>query len=279
MTLIKSCLVNLPTYYLSLFEIPKGVAKRLEKIQRDFLWEGNGNLRKIHLVKWVEVRDLRENGGLGIYSIRDRNHALLTKWLWRFASEEKALWRKVSTARYGVDDPGEWRLGNRAARDGSSVVKPLMKIGNEGGKIREMFLRGIRLHVGNRLRVLFWKDIWVGERPLMEVFPRLFRVAINKEAMVSEYYREANGSHQWIIPFRRTLQDFEVASHQALLGILRDVRLWIEEKDKWIWSFEPVGSFSVKSIFWSAYAVSSDSSPNCNLAWNNKIPLRIQFFL
>lgn len=37
LTLIKLCLVNLPTYYLSLFEIQKGVAKRLEKIQRDFL--------------------------------------------------------------------------------------------------------------------------------------------------------------------------------------------------------------------------------------------------
>jgi hypothetical protein len=36
-TLIKSTLPNLPTYFLSLFLIPVGVAQRLEKIQRDFL--------------------------------------------------------------------------------------------------------------------------------------------------------------------------------------------------------------------------------------------------
>ena len=41
-TLIKSTLSNLPTYFLSLFPIPVGVARRLEKLQRDFLWSGLG---------------------------------------------------------------------------------------------------------------------------------------------------------------------------------------------------------------------------------------------
>jgi hypothetical protein len=42
LTLIKSTLSNIPTYYLSLFQIPVRVAKRLEKIQRDFLWVALG---------------------------------------------------------------------------------------------------------------------------------------------------------------------------------------------------------------------------------------------
>jgi hypothetical protein len=40
-TLIKSTLSNMPTYMLSLFPIPAYVAKRLEKIQRDFLGGGD----------------------------------------------------------------------------------------------------------------------------------------------------------------------------------------------------------------------------------------------
>jgi hypothetical protein len=39
-TLIKSTLSNLPTYMMSLYPIPALVAKRIEKIQRDFLWGG-----------------------------------------------------------------------------------------------------------------------------------------------------------------------------------------------------------------------------------------------
>jgi len=42
LTLIKSTLSNLPTYYLSIFPILVGVANRLEKLQRDFLWGGIG---------------------------------------------------------------------------------------------------------------------------------------------------------------------------------------------------------------------------------------------
>ena len=36
LTLLKSTLSNLPTYYLSLFTVPKAMAIRLERIQRNF---------------------------------------------------------------------------------------------------------------------------------------------------------------------------------------------------------------------------------------------------
>ena len=40
LTLLKSTLSSLPTYYLSLFTIPSHVANKIEKLQRDFLWGG-----------------------------------------------------------------------------------------------------------------------------------------------------------------------------------------------------------------------------------------------
>ncbi|RVW47747.1 Transposon TX1 uncharacterized 149 kDa protein [Vitis vinifera] len=39
-TLIKSTLASMPFYQLSLFRMPRTVARRLEKLQRDFLWGG-----------------------------------------------------------------------------------------------------------------------------------------------------------------------------------------------------------------------------------------------
>jgi hypothetical protein len=55
LTLIKSTLLNLPTYYLSLFPVPKSVARRIEKLQRDFLWGGLDEEPKFHLVHWKKV--------------------------------------------------------------------------------------------------------------------------------------------------------------------------------------------------------------------------------
>ncbi len=56
-TLIKITLSNFPTYFLSLFPISVGVARRLEKIQRDFLWSGLGEEFKYHLVSWPKICD------------------------------------------------------------------------------------------------------------------------------------------------------------------------------------------------------------------------------
>ena len=46
LTIIKSTLSSLPTYFLSLFNIPTSVANKIEKLQRDFLWEGMGSESK-----------------------------------------------------------------------------------------------------------------------------------------------------------------------------------------------------------------------------------------
>ena len=77
--MIKSTLVNIPTYYMSLFKILVKVANRTEKLQRDFLWGGVGEEFKYHLVKWSKVRSLLSAGGLGLRKLMDFNCALLGK--------------------------------------------------------------------------------------------------------------------------------------------------------------------------------------------------------
>ncbi|KAK3229395.1 hypothetical protein Dsin_001276 [Dipteronia sinensis] len=50
--LIKAVLSSLPTYFLSVFKVPGGVAQMIERFQRNFFW-GDGNAkRKIHSVDW-----------------------------------------------------------------------------------------------------------------------------------------------------------------------------------------------------------------------------------
>ena len=105
-TLIKSTLSNLPTYLLSLLPIPASMAKCIESIQCGFLWGGIGEEFKFHLVNWPKVCSPVREGGLGIRNLGCFNWALLGKWLWQFASEPKAWWRKVVVAKYGRREGG-----------------------------------------------------------------------------------------------------------------------------------------------------------------------------
>ena len=99
--LIRSTLSSLPIYYLSLFRMPQKVCARLEKIQRQFLWGGSNQDRKISLVRWAIVCMEKSKGGIGIKSFSKMNKALLSKWSWRFANERNSLWRKVICSKFG----------------------------------------------------------------------------------------------------------------------------------------------------------------------------------
>uniref|UniRef100_A0A2N9GX79 Reverse transcriptase domain-containing protein n=1 Tax=Fagus sylvatica TaxID=28930 RepID=A0A2N9GX79_FAGSY len=118
LTLIKSTLSSLPTYFLSLFPIPSSVAKRIKKIQRDFLWGGIGEEFKYHLVNWRTVCTPIPMGGLGIRQTIPFNQALMGKWLWRFATENNAFWRQVIASKYGVEK-GDWYT--KEEREGHGV--------------------------------------------------------------------------------------------------------------------------------------------------------------
>ena len=88
------CFECVCVYQMSLFRMPKSVARRLEKLQRDFLWGGRNLERKAHLVKWEVVCGNKEKGGLGIRKLTLLNKALLGKWIWRFACDKEALGSK-----------------------------------------------------------------------------------------------------------------------------------------------------------------------------------------
>lgn len=87
---------------MSLFTIPVSVAKRLEELQRDFLWGGLGDLFKYHLVGWRQVCTPIREGRLGIRKFDSFNKALWGKWLWRFACDRIIFWRRVIEAKYGT---------------------------------------------------------------------------------------------------------------------------------------------------------------------------------
>ncbi|KAF5804783.1 putative RNA-directed DNA polymerase [Helianthus annuus] len=79
-TLIKSVLNSLPTYYFSIYKAPVQFIKELEGLRRDFLWGGTTEVSKMCWVAWDDVMAPKDLGGVGIHALRDTNIAMLAKW-------------------------------------------------------------------------------------------------------------------------------------------------------------------------------------------------------
>ena len=56
--------------------------------------------RKRYLMAWETVMKEKENGGLGLRSIRQLNSAYFMKLGWRLVTEPKSLWAKLLKMKY-----------------------------------------------------------------------------------------------------------------------------------------------------------------------------------
>jgi hypothetical protein len=145
------------------------VAKRIEQIQRNFLWGSSAEEGKFHLVKWDQVCSPYSNGGLAIRNIRQFNEALLGKWLWRFGMEKEALWRQVIVEKYGSMEGG-WMSKVPIGPYGVGLWKFIRHRWDK-------FSRLLKFEVGAGTNIRFWDDVWCGGEPLKDVFPELHRIA------------------------------------------------------------------------------------------------------
>lgn len=64
--IINSTLSSSFTYHMSMYLFPKTVTENLDKQRRSFFWQGRGQKRKYHLVKWEIICKSKKKGGLGI---------------------------------------------------------------------------------------------------------------------------------------------------------------------------------------------------------------------
>jgi hypothetical protein len=63
-TLINACLSNSPIYHMSMYLLPKTTIDNLDKRRKKFLWQGGGDKKKYHLVRWDKVCTSKKKVGL-----------------------------------------------------------------------------------------------------------------------------------------------------------------------------------------------------------------------
>ena len=77
----------------SMKEITK--SKKIDSLRGKFIWEGVGNKKKYHMIKWEALAVPRESGGLGFIETRAMNTALLSKWIFRLESKDDSMCMKL----------------------------------------------------------------------------------------------------------------------------------------------------------------------------------------
>nr|GEZ93247.1 hypothetical protein [Tanacetum cinerariifolium] len=170
LSLIKSVLGNLPTYYMSIYLMPVLVRNKLESMRNKFFIGGDHEDKKMTWVNWKKCMASRKHGGLGIMSI--------------FGNI------------YGFDG------GINTAPNSSSkcstrgaILYSIYSLKQKGMDLLSLCSRNI----GNGASTRFWEDTWCGNQTLKNQFPRVYLLDSDR----NHYIASRVPLIDWSTAFRR----------------------------------------------------------------------------
>ncbi|KAJ0883842.1 putative RNA-directed DNA polymerase [Helianthus annuus] len=272
-TLVRSVLNALPTYYFSLYKAPSQVINQLEKLRREFLWGATPEQGKMKWVAWKSIMTPKEFGGLGFGSLRDANVAMLVKWWWRFKVDRNSLWRKVIWSLHNnsrswnfipvkLSVPGLWK----------QIVKISSDLENLGINLPSLF-RGVP---GCNCMMSFWKESWLIEEPLDSKFPNLFQLERQKNVGILDRVRVVGGGisleFNWS---RQPSSQLELAELNDLTAAVTAFTFGAGD-DRWMWKPDTTGVFSVSSIR-RLIERASFADLGIGFRWNGWVPIKVNF--
>lgn len=150
---------------------------------------------------------------------------------WRLGEGEARLWRQIIMAKYKVDRGG-WDVHSLSYQQ-SALWRGVISV-------KDSFAPHIRFKIGSGDKILFWHDVWVGDRSLADQFPRLYRCAREGRVKVSDYLAKTSYAITWAPIFKRDLLQWEENGMLSFLGMLGNVvvpedgtdpRCWVPSKD------------------------------------------------
>nr|GEX57522.1 RNA-directed DNA polymerase, eukaryota, reverse transcriptase zinc-binding domain protein [Tanacetum cinerariifolium] len=249
LTLLKSVLGAIPTYYMSLFKAPEGIISLLEKMLNKFFLGADKDDRKITWVYWNKVLAHKNKGGLGVNSLYALNLASIFKWIWRFLASSSSLWIKVIKSIHGnsgaLDNPYSSRLKNSTW---IGILKAINKL-----KVKGVDLMGYyKIVIGNGSTTRFWHDIWYGDICFKEKFKQLFNLELQKDANVASKLQASNVASSFRRPPRSDggtdpsswdswLNGMNLSSMQRRILEATFISMWWH-----IWKFKNLTLFSSK---------------------------------
>jgi hypothetical protein len=282
-TLINSVLASMPLYFFSFYKAPSCVLKQLVKIQRNFLWGGGLEEKKLCWVKWDHISCPKSQGGLGVKNLALFNSALLYKWKWRLIEERNALWSELLRFRYGHLPTKILGETFSQARANDSIWWKDM-LGTGRSLEEDWFRKNVSCGLGDGCNIGFWKFKWMGNQPFCELYPDLFAKEVSKDVLVSNRVRRNGDRSEWNWMWSDHLTHSETGQLTELQNLLTDVHLEQARMDKWRWIPGPLDLFTVNSCYKMLIQPHNIASLDANVLeaiqnlWKNDVPTKINIF-
>lgn len=99
--LIQTSSFTVAKYAMQTILLPFHTLKLLEKAKKGFLWGDTNDCTKIHTLAWKHICQPKENGGLGLKTMKSMNKISLPPSAWRFLSQRDSLWVRFLHSKYG----------------------------------------------------------------------------------------------------------------------------------------------------------------------------------
>ncbi|GJX62256.1 RNA-directed DNA polymerase, eukaryota, partial [Tanacetum coccineum] len=221
--------------------VPVGVLNRMEYFRRNFFNGVDNKERKIFMIGWKKVLASKKYRGLGVSSFFALNHALLFK--------------------YGGPSLMMFSLAD--------IICECDSLSCEGIDLHSH----VKKKVGNSELTSFWDDTWLTEYPLKHIYSRLFALECDKHASVAGKLRDSS----LIALFRRAPRGGTEEEQLHLLADRVSTVILSSNTDRWVWSFESSGVFSVRS---ARSFIDDILLPKVGVStrWVNVVPIKINIF-
>nr|GEV14604.1 RNA-directed DNA polymerase, eukaryota [Tanacetum cinerariifolium] len=239
LTFIKTVLSSLPLYYMSSFKALKSVLNRLEAIRRNFFNGSDCSKKKLSLISWKIALASKKNGGLGISS---------------FLPSIGAIDNFSPYSRHSpwLDIIGEFKKLSSNGIDLISFIK------------KKWGMESIRISG----KMFGWAT------QLLDTYIRAF-TSWNLTRML--VWPLSFGDTSFSASFRRPPRSGIEEEQFTLLSLTLSTVLLPNSNDRWHWSLDSSGNFSVKSakvFIDDAFLPKAASSTR----WVNYIPIKINIF-
>ncbi|KAJ4811131.1 RNA-directed DNA polymerase (reverse transcriptase)-related family protein [Rhynchospora pubera] len=227
LVLIKSVLMTMPVYYMSIEILPKGIIKEINSLMAKFFWGKTGHSRYLSFISWKKLCQPVSSGGLGLKDLQSFGEAIFFKIVWALMAEVEKPWVQLCKAKY-YPKVGYWRA--RSGNKGSKMWRQVM--GH-----RNFFKEKVMWQLGNGHKTYALSQPWFLGWMVQEQASRFDRTLRVKDLVDAH-----NG--QWEFQtLARLFQPTQVQNiiHGVSIPNLNDTR-----EDRLIWKCAKNGNYSPK---------------------------------